>query len=343
MARPSLRELEPTTIHRLVDDAEDSRVLRAELLARLHRVVEFDWYAWVLTDPTTSVGVDPLAEIPELAELPGTIRLKYLTAFNRWTSLTEPATLGSRAAESLLWREAQAQHGVVDVASVALRDRCGCWGFLDLWSTRPYAVQVPVLLGELAPQLTHAMRLVRAKSFHVPGDQAPPPSKPLVLVFGDDLSVLDQAEGSQEWLRLLLPQPDGSTPIPACALNVAAQLLAVEEGIDDNPAMARMPLPGGAWVTLRASRLEPRHAIAVTLEWTTGADRLDMFGRAHGLSPRENQILGVLATGADTAATAEHLHLSPHTVQDHLKSVFAKTGDHSRRELLARALGSPSF
>lgn len=316
-------------------------MLRTELLSRLRRVIDFDWYAWVLTDPTTSVGVDPLAEIPDPSKIPATIRLRYLTSLNRWTTLDHPATLGSRAAESRLWREAQAPYGVVDVASVPLRDRHGCWGFLDLWSTHPFGADAPAVLAGLAPQLTSAVRRVRARSFHPTGPEAAPASGPTVLILGEDLSILDRAQGSESWLQLLLPQPDGSRPVPACAFNVAAQLLAREEGIDDNDAMARMPLPGGAWATLRATRLESGHAIAVTIEHTSARDRLDVFARAHGLSAREGDILSIIATGADTTRTAEALRLSPHTVQDHLKSVFAKTGDHSRRELLARALGAP--
>lgn len=309
----------------------------------MRRVMEFDWYAWVLTDPATSVGVDPLAEIPDPSAIPATIRLRYLTSLNRWTTLDHPAALGSRAAESRLWREAQADYGVADVASVPLRDRYGCWGFLDLWSTRPFGAEALALLRDLAPQLTDAMRLVRARSFRASEGAVAPASGPAVLVLGDDLSILDRAQGSESWLQVLLPQPDGSQPIPACAFNVAAQLLAREEGIDDNPAMARMPLPGGAWATLRATRLESGQAIAVTIEHTTARDRLDVFARAHGLSAREGDILRIIATGADTTTAARTLHLSPHTVQDHLKSVFAKTGDHSRRELLARALGGPTF
>jgi DNA-binding CsgD family transcriptional regulator len=43
--------------------------------------------------------------------------------------------------------------------------------------------------------------------------------------------------------------------------------------------------------------------------------------------------------GADTAAIAEALYVSRHTVQDHLKSIFAKTGARTRRVLVGRVAG----
>lgn len=39
----------------------------------------------------------------------------------------------------------------------------------------------------------------------------------------------------------------------------------------------------------------------------------------------------------DSGALAADLVISPHTVKDHFKSMFAKTGVHSRRELIALA------
>ena len=48
----------------------DARTLRLELLEELRQMVPFDAYAWLLTDPETSVGSSPLAAVPCLPELP---------------------------------------------------------------------------------------------------------------------------------------------------------------------------------------------------------------------------------------------------------------------------------
>ena len=79
--------------------------------------------------------------------------------------------------------------------------------------------------------------------------------------------------------------------------------------------------------------------IAVTIEATSPAERTAVFGRAVGLSAREAELLTHLVAGSDTRRIAQRMFLSEHTVQDHLKSIFAKTATRNRRTLLARATG----
>jgi hypothetical protein len=47
----------------MCDAAGEARTLRLELLEAIRRVVGFDAYAWLVTDPETSVGCAPLASI----------------------------------------------------------------------------------------------------------------------------------------------------------------------------------------------------------------------------------------------------------------------------------------
>jgi len=64
-----------------------------------------------------------------------------------------------------------------------------------------------------------------------------------------------------------------------------------------------------------------------------------LYVRACGLRSREAELLGHLATGADTRHIAQMMFLSEHTIQDHLKSIFAKAGVRNRRTLLTRVAG----
>ena len=303
------------------------------MLAELRRAVPFDAYAWVMTDPETLVGTSPLAEVP--APLPELIRAKYLTAVNRWTAL--PARRAHALAdpeESLVWREVQRAHGVTDVASVSHADRYGTWGFLDLWRTGGrFSARELEFLTTVAAPMTALLRGLQARSFD--GVRAEP-AGPVVLVLSPRLQVRAQTPATEAYLRALVPPTDARPPVPAAAYNVAAQLLAVEAGVDDHPAMARVPLPG-RWVTLRAERLADD--IAVTMEASTPAERLAVFRRAAGLSAREGEVLAHVARGLATAEVARAMLVSENTVQDHLKAIFAKTAARSRAALLARITG----
>ena len=94
----------------------------------------------------------------------------------------------------------------------------------------------------------------------------------------------------------------------------------------------------GAWAVLEASPLlgGDDEQVAVHIEPATGDHLLGLMLAAYGLSPRERDVCRQVLAGCSTAEIADHLFISPHTVQDHLKSVFAKAGVRSRGELAAR-------
>ena len=243
---------------RICHQHDEARGLRVAVLDELRAAVGFDAYSWLLTDPETEVGCAPLADVPCLPELPRLIRLKYLTAVNRWTRLEAPvAFLGAQRDHSLVWRDMLAGYGVADVASVVFRDRFGCWAFLELWrigNARPFTEADADFLAGMAAPVTEALRQCQARTFD--GVPVPPDrTGPVVLMLSSDLEVRAQTEETDRYLRGLVPPDDERRPVPSGAYNVAAQLLAVEAGVDDHPPWARVHLAGGVWLTLRAARL----------------------------------------------------------------------------------------
>ncbi|HEX2178518.1 MAG TPA: response regulator transcription factor, partial [Actinomycetota bacterium] len=55
------------------------------------------------------------------------------------------------------------------------------------------------------------------------------------------------------------------------------------------------------------------------------------------LSPRELEILEMLAAGDTTASVSARLSLSPHTVRNHVRNLMVKLHTHSRLEAVVKA------
>lgn len=293
--------------------------MRTALLDDLRARVPFEWHVWALTDPETEVAVAPLATVPDhmMPLLPGLIRRRYLTPVNRWDSIDGPVgslhrATGGSLAESPLHAEVLGPAGIGDIAIMVLRDRFGCWGFVDLWRSAddaPFSDAELDTLAEDVPAITEALRRCLARTFDERAS-VPPGAGPAVLFLSPDLEVRGQTPGTEAHLRALLPTEADRQPVPAGAYNVAAALVASEGGHFDHAAVARVRPAVGTWLTFRAARVDAdrpvvEQDIAVTIELTSPRDRRSLYAQAHGLTPRERELIDLLSEGADTRSVAE--------------------------------------
>ena len=201
----------------VVSEPVDARKLRLQILAVLREVIDFDAYVWLLTDPVTTVGVAPVADVPCLPELPALIKAKYATPVNRWTVLqlkklpagTLNDAVGGELDRSLMWRDVLCRYGIGDVASTVFADQFGCWGFLDLWrnNTRgSFSAADAGFLAAAAAPLATALRHCQARTFVDPATQHRPDLGPVVLTLDDDLRITSRtALRADGWMYCFRP------------------------------------------------------------------------------------------------------------------------------------------
>lgn len=80
--------------------------------------------------------------------------------------------------------------------------------------------------------------------------------------------------------------------------------------------------------------------MVIIIQPVVGPELAEMMLRALGFTEGERSVLSLVLRGRSTKEIAGELHLSPWTVQDRLKSIFARAGVRSRRDLVARLTGA---
>ncbi len=112
-------------------------------------------------------------------------------------------------------------------------------------------------------------------------------------------------------------------------------------------ASVRMALTGRSQIDLvRAQRVLASIAGALQqvsdlLPDAQPAARLRQVPGLQSLSPREWEVLRALLAHRRPTQIAKDLFISPHTVRNHLKSIYAKLGVHSEPQLLELLVGPP--
>ncbi len=166
------------------------------------------------------------------------------------------------------------------------------------------------------------------------------PNAPGLVVLTADWQVESTTPGVERWLHDL-PDGDWDTGrLPSAVLSVAARALRTAERPNEpgEIAVARVLGRSGSWVVLHGASLVSGDTsrVAVIVEPAHPARITPLLMSAYGLTEREQAVTRLVLQGSSTGEIAEQLVVSTHTVQQHLKSVFDKTGVRSRRDLVGK-------
>ncbi|WP_405061845.1 helix-turn-helix transcriptional regulator [Kribbella sp. NBC_01505] len=159
-----------------------------------------------------------------------------------------------------------------------------------------------------------------------------------VLVFDRNDEVASATPAAEQRILELGGELWSQLPLVVTGLVLAAR--ATVSGTGSFVPEAKVRSRTGEWLSLHAGPVRNRDGltgdIAVSIETAGAAGVIPLVVAAYGLTDRERDVVRQVLEGSSTREIAAELHLSPYTVQDHLKAIFEKVGVSSRRELASR-------
>jgi DNA-binding CsgD family transcriptional regulator len=230
---------------------------------------------------------------------------------------------------SIRFNEVWRPMGVNQELRVPFLGEAACWGAAGMVRAgRDFTDRETDFLIGVAPAIAAATRLaVRSELLSlIPGGH------PAIVVVGRGGELHAATQAAQEWQRRLDQiAPDRFTLLMQVMASGA-------RSARSGGFRARLHHARGQWAILEASPLigGDEDQVAVTIQPASGDQLISLLFVAYGLTPREREICQEVVAGRPTSEIAARLFISANTVQDHLKSIFAKVGVRSRGELAAR-------
>ena len=268
-------------------------------------------------------------------------KLACVARSERGISTVHEAT-GGDPSRSPGWRQFVQPYGGDQEVLVAMRTRRGePWGVVGLYRAPGQPEFSPdelAFLSDVSPHLAEGAR--RGLLF---GEAADPelPESPGIVVLREDWSIESLTPGVERWLCDL---PDSTWErhgaLPPAVIAVASRALRTAQGPDapGEVALSRVLARCGQWVVLHGATLvtSQERRVAIIVEPAHPVRIASLLMAAYGLTEREQDVTRLVLQGLSTNDIARRIEVQPQTIQQHLKSVFDKTGLHSRRELVSR-------
>ncbi|HEX8869572.1 MAG TPA: LuxR C-terminal-related transcriptional regulator, partial [Lentzea sp.] len=162
---------------------------------------------------------------------------------------------------------------------------------------------------------------------------------PGVVVFDAAGRPESASAAAERWISELVEHPAPDHPSESKIVQgIAARARLIPPGTDplELAARARVRTRSGMWLLLYGTRLGSDGRTAVIIHPATPQDVAPVVALAYGLTERESLVAMQCIQGRPTKEISKALSMSPYTVQDHLKSIFDKTGVRTRGELVGQ-------
>jgi DNA-binding CsgD family transcriptional regulator len=326
-------------VGRIAESASNVADLLADAATAMRQAMPAEGWCGFTLDPITLIktaGVHQTALAPSLLSHLADLEYRSNDAnlFGDLARRRQPTAILSSPESSVRFHEVLRPAGYAHELRLVLLDQGKAWGgfvFLREKDSAPFTASDSRFMATLSRRLARGVRRSLLQSQLSGG---PLPDHPGLLLLDEAYRVVSKTPGTDVLLANLVD--DGTTaPLPAAVYALAASALTTA---DSAPVSAQVPTRVGRWVTIHAWQLDGPVRVAVTVNRSRPETAVALVLDGYGLSARERQIAELLLAGQTTAQIAASLFLSPHTVRDHLKSIFAKTGVRSRHELVAALL-----
>ncbi len=247
---------------------------------------------------------------------------------------------GGNPASSRSWHMNMAMGGDQEMIAALRTGTREVWGAVGIYRVPGQPLfdgEDKAFLRAVAPHLATG-----ARTGLLVGEARDPqwPDSPGLVVLTESGELESTSPGVERWLSDL---PDGDWDagrLPTAVHAVAGRALRTADGSEQpgEVAIARVLARSGTWVVLHGTSLvaSGSRRAAVIVEPAHPARITPLLMSAYGLTEREREVTRRILRGDSTADIAERLVVSPHTVQEHLKKIFEKTGVRSRRELVGK-------
>ena len=241
---------------------------------------------------------------------------------------------------SQIYVEVMAPHGMAQELLVALRSPTGeNWGTTRL-NRAPgdpmFSEHEIGFMVAAAPLIAEGVRRGLLVGEATDPDR---PDAPGLVVMAPNGDVETMSPGADAWLSRL-PDDDGrrdEVPTSVLAAAAAARREAERTG-GGGTSTARVPMADGGWAVVHGAVMgrDGDARATVIIQPAHPDDIAPLLMSIYGLTTREQKVTQAVLRGGTTTRLAKELGVSPHTVQQHLKSIFDKTNVSSRGELVAK-------